>query len=256
MNKILFIVKNVIKIVLRLFFSVTNNGNECLVCGSKSFIYPVCKKCIKKYFNINNVLNTRRCKFCGKELLSEEEICMQCRKDRIVNNVDKLIPLFSYRLWNKELMFYWKSMEIRSLSFLFAKMICEALKKMDISVIVPVPPRPNKIQMKGWDQIQEMSSFLEYVFGFKVLNLLERKTEIQQKKLDRKERLETIGMSYCLKDKKSLDANLKCVGGILPEKVCIIDDVCTTGSTIESCSQLLKKTGIKSVYAVTLFIVD
>ncbi len=34
--------------------------------------------------------------------------------------------------------------------------------------------------------------------------------------------------------------------------VLLLDDVCTTGSTIEACARALKETGVKSVWAITV----
>lgn len=117
---------------------------------------------------------------------------------------------------------------------------------MEAAAIVPVPPRKGKIRKNGWDQIEELCSFLEKRYGLKVFRLLERNTSGQQKKLSRQQRLESIKTAYSLKP------------GIfkLPQSVCLIDDVCTTGSTLESCAEILKKAGVQKVNAVTLFTVD
>ena len=65
--------------------------------------------------------------------------------------------------------------------------------------IVPVPPRPGKIKENGWDQVQELSEFLEFKYEYDVERIMERRTSVQQKTLDRNERLETIGKSYFVK---------------------------------------------------------
>ena len=78
----------------------------------------------------------------------------------------------------------------------------------------------------------------------------------QQKKLSRSKRLESIKTAYSMCSVEVLERALKPFNGKLPETVCIIDDVCTTGSTLESCAEILKKEGIKTVNAVTLFTVD
>ena len=142
------------------------------------------------------------------------------------------------------------------MSDLFAGFVAEALKIKDVKVLVPVPPRPGKIQEKGWDQIDELCGQLKYRFGFTILPLLVRKTTGQQKKLDREERLKTIGKSYFLVEKKEVEKLLKPFNGEFPERVCIIDDVCTTGSTLENCAQVLKEAGVQVVDAITLFSVD
>ena len=151
---------------------------------------------------------------------------------------------------------------LRMLSPFFAKMIFEALCKIDGSsevskeVIIPVPPRKGKIAEKGWDQIEDLCLFLNKRYGCKICRLLKRNSSVQQKKLKREERLSLIHSAYELKSSASLKKILKPYGGKIPKKVWLLDDVCTTGSTIESCAHALKEAGVECVKVITLFIVD
>ena len=142
----------------------------------------------------------------------------------------------------------------RNLSLLFAE-ICKSVIKKRISeniFIVPVPPRPGKIRSRGWDQIEELSEILKVKFGYKVLKLLERTEKNQQKKLDRKKRLSSKGKIYTeSKLLKRLSSE-----NSLPEHVLLIDDVLTTGVTVESCCEILKNAGISKVDVLSLFVVD
>ena len=146
--------------------------------------------------------------------------------------------------------------EERTFSPLFAKLLCQVLRMTGEEVLVPVPPRKGKIRKKGWDQIEELCTFLEKRYGFRVLRILERNSANQQKKLSRIQRLESIKSAYSLASPKVIKSALKAFSGHLPQAICLIDDVCTTGSTLESCAEILKKEGIKTVNAVTLFTVD
>lgn len=257
MKKLWYLFKLGIKALLRLVFSIISGGDECVVCGKKSLVYPLCRDCRKEYLSIKeSVLTKERCKTCGKELLGVHNTCSACREKSVINHVDKMLPLFPYRIWNKELMFMWKSQEIRSLSLFFAKILNGVLQNLDSKVIIPVPPRKGKLQQKGWDQIDELCNLLEYIYGFKVLRILERSTAIQQKKLGREGRLKQIGRAYRVVEQVKLQKMLKPFNGTLPQAVILLDDVCTTGSTLESCSISLKEVGIKHITGITLFVVD
>ncbi len=256
MECFLFKLKFIFVTGIRFVLSFVNGNQKCIICGKNVSIVPLCKTCKQQYFSVKVALEKERCSCCGKILISTKECCMQCRENKVLIETDKVIPLFSYRLWNKELMFLWKIKGQRALSFEFAKMYYEALKIMNVSVIVPVPPRKGKIKANGWDQIDEVCQFLEFWFGLKKFSVLLRLTKTQQKKLNRVDRLETIQSAYSLVSEKVLKKELKKFNGLLPEKVCIIDDVCTTGATLESCAGLLKELKIKTIYALTLFSVD
>ena len=257
MKKLWYLFKLGIKALLRVLFAVISGGEECVICGTKSFLYPICSNCRKNYLCVKDRdLFEGRCRICGKELLSTQETCFDCRQKPVVNHIDIMLPLFPYRIWNKQIMFMWKSQEIRSLSFFFAKILNEVLHKLDAEVIIPVPPRKGKLQQKGWDQIDELCNLLEYVYGYKVLRLLERSTVMQQKKLGREGRLKQIGKAYTVIPSFRFQKALKPFNGMLPKSVILLDDVCTTGSTLESCSIVLKEAGIENITGLTLFTVD
>lgn len=242
--------------VFRLLYVFISGGEKCAVCGRLVFLKPVCKTCMQKYFSVSRIMEMPRCQCCGRELISMKGKCMICREKSVLKSTDRIIPLFSYRLWNRELMFRWKMQEERSFSPMFARLLCKLLRMTEEKVLVPVPPRKGKIRQKGWDQIEELCIFLEKRYGFRVLRILERNTSIQQKKLSREQRLESIKTAYSICSDKLLQRALKPFSGHMPETVCLVDDVCTTGSTLESCAEILKKEGVKTVNAVTLFTVD
>ena len=240
----------------RILYVFISGGEKCAVCGAIVFLRPVCPSCLKKHFDVSRILEKKRCECCGKELVCMQGKCMKCREEPVLKSTDLVLPLFSYRLWNRELMFRWKMQEERSFSPLFVKFLCQILRKTQNKVIVPVPPRKGKIRKNGWDQIEELCVFLEKRYGFRVLRILERNTSGQQKKLSRSQRLESIKSAYSLCQTPVFERALKPFSGRLPQEVCLIDDVCTTGSTIESCAEILKSAGAEKVHAVTLFTVD
>ena len=256
MGKLFFEVKQFVVTAFRLLYVFISGGEKCAVCGSLVFIRPICKNCLDRHFSVNHILEKERCSCCGRELISMKEKCMVCRENPVLKSTDTVIPLFSYRLWNRELMFRWKMQEERNFSPLFAGLLKDVLRKTGNLILVPVPPRKGKIRKNGWDQIEELCTFLEKRYGFGVLRILERNTSGQQKKLSRTQRLESIKTAYQLCPPQVVSHALKPFSGRFPERVCLIDDVCTTGSTLESCAEILKKEGIKTVNAVTLFTVD
>ena len=63
------------------------------------------------FYGLKILFFENRCNFCGRLLVCEDDVCFECREKVVFRNVDFVMPLFSYRLWNKELMFMWKSMK-------------------------------------------------------------------------------------------------------------------------------------------------
>lgn len=249
--KSIFNIKHTTSKIFSNMLSFITGGTECIVCGKNCIAIPICKECGNRFFSVPDI-NEKFCPVCGKTLISEQNICTDCRSRKIDSNIDRIFPLFSYRLWNTRLLSAWKFNEERVLSPFFAEKIAERLLNIQAYYgkfyIVPVPPRHGKIRERGWDQIEDLCKILEYSYGFKILRMLQRISDTEQKKLDRRERLSTIGKSYALRKDSAKIA--------LPEQVCIIDDVITTGATIQSCAAALKSAGVKKIFALALFTVD
>lgn len=242
---------------MRSALSFVAGGNACAVCGRQAGVIPLCGECEKRCFAKPPCGGGERCSVCGKTLISERGVCMRCRRERLLVHTDAVFPLYSYRLWNSVLLFRWKIQGERALSPFFAARAASALKTLPGAfVVVPVPPRPGKIRKKGWDQIEELCRFLEYSYGYEVCRILERRTAGEQKRLGREARLESIGKTYSLKSEKAFKRELKRFGGKVPKNLCIVDDLFTTGVTLESCAAVLKSAGAEKVFAVTLFIAD
>ncbi|MGN0728628.1 ComF family protein [Treponema sp.] len=229
------------------------NG-KCCRCGASTFYGLLCRSCSRRLYARAGNFRSDRCRICGKVLLSEFEVCMSCRSGRVLRNSDRVVSVFPYRLWAKTLLFEWKMQNQRSLSLFFAGICDTVIKKSlpEISCIVPVPPRPGKIRSRGWDQIDELVRILEKKYGYTVFRILERTEKLQQKKLDRQKRLSAKGKIY--REAALMEKLL--IKNALPAHVLLIDDVLTTGVTVESCCEILKKNGIPKVDVLSLFIVD
>ncbi|MCR5319398.1 MAG: hypothetical protein K6E22_14355 [Treponema sp.] len=240
-------------------FSASLARESCICCGKRTLAMPVCPECAEKYLLGFFPPGNGRCKLCGKILLVGNDLCSSCREKRLLCHADSVFPLWPYRLWMKGLLFEWKMGENRSISPLFAECVEKAIETLypgrgrcDIP-LVPVPPRPGKLRNKGWDQIEELCRILQYVYGRSICRLLKRLSSEQQKKQDRKGRL-LLGSSSYVADEKAVARLSK--SGKMPEEAVLLDDVMTTGATVEACSALLKGKGIRKVQVITLFIVD
>lgn len=117
------------------------------------------------------------------------------------------------------------------------------------SVLVPVPLSKKRFKERGYNQSEELAKELSKVLNVPVvLNvLLKTKSTESQMKLKKEAREKNLQGAFAVKN------NIKCpTAHFIYKRVFLVDDVYTTGSTMQECAKTLKENGAKSVWGICL----
>ena len=113
-----------------------------------------------------------------------------------------------------------------------------------LDILVPVPMHHKQFAKRQYNQSAVLAAHLSQATGIpSVPKILARIRETRpQYTLNKQERAENIKHAFQVKD-----------GAQLPgAKVLVIDDICTTGSTINECARVLKQAGASEVHGLVL----
>jgi ComF family protein len=182
------------------------------------------------------------CDYCGKPLISEQGRCLSCRNGE-AHDFDRALVLFPYTGKYRQLLESYKFRKNLAIGNYLTEKIIGAMNYGIIppeARIVPVPPRPGKIWKTGWDQVEYLAGLLEQKSGPMVDRCLRRLPSKSQKELGRESRRSNLrGRIIPLRK--------------IPRIALVIDDVMTTGSTLDACAAALKEGGAQTVYGLCLF---
>ncbi|MCK4520843.1 ComF family protein [Candidatus Parcubacteria bacterium] len=111
-------------------------------------------------------------------------------------------------------------------------------------VLMPVPLDRKKIKMRGFNQSEEIAKQLSQVLKIPLARqgLITIKETQSQTELSKKQRKENIKNAFACKN----------IEEIKNKKILLIDDVFTTGATLEECAKVLKSAGAKEVWGITV----
>jgi len=126
----------------------------------------------------------------------------------------------------------------------FGKELAHRLSDFEsFDIIVPVPMRAKKLKARGFNQAALLAKQVSKGSGCGVLyGAIKRvRDDEAQVGLERRARLENVKGSFE-------------IGGTIPKdaKILLIDDVLTTGATINECARVLKSAGASKVFAATV----
>lgn len=241
--------KGLIPDTLRKILGTLVLPSRCLLCGKESGEgYPLCEPCRHSFLTerIEDLSFKSempdRCDRCGRPLISALKRCIECRETNALSAIDRVLPLFFYTAEAQALLTAWKVTGMRGFSAVFAECLALVLARTEGAIAVPVPPRPGKLRDRGWDQIEDIARLLESRHGIAVSRCLERRSAVQQKKLGKLARLTNMRGAIAVKEKAAV-----------PQTAIVIDDLMTTGATLEACADALKAAGCGKVYGLTLF---
>lgn len=186
------------------------------------------------------------CMKCGKALRAmEEELCPNCRKRRFsfaygvcLYHYDGVtaasMARIKYHGRREYLDFYGKES---------ARLAGAQLANMHVEALVPVPVHRSRLKQRGYNQAEVLAEVLGRELDIPVLAdaLCRRKKTAALKTMGAGERLKSL-------------CNAFYAGALPPElkSVCLVDDIFTTGATMEACARALKAAGVERVYCFSL----
>ena len=185
---------------------------------------------------------------CGKTIENEEqEYCKDC--ETIPKSYSRGYPVFFYEGGVKNALYAFKYKNQRGYASFFAEAMIssyyEKFCKLKLDGIVPVPVHHNKKRARGYNQAEVLAKELSKQIKVPMYpHYLERCVDTNpQKELTDKERMKNLKNAF------KIGKN-----GIKLEKVLVVDDIYTSGATIEACTRVLQEAGATEVYYTSVAI--
>ena len=210
---------------------------QCVSCGKVgSFLCLSCKEKLPR-------LLSPLCPKCGRPQASGI-VCPSCRQRR--TEIDGIRSPYRFDEVIRKAIHQLKYQNLKAISSCLAELLADYLgsSPLPCEVLVPVPLHQRRLKERGYNQSSLLSRELGKLTNLPVIeNCLIRIKEAQPqvKAASMEERRENVVGAFMCRDEK--------VSG---KQVILIDDVCTSGATLESCAVALKSKGAISVWGLTI----
>ncbi len=178
-----------------------------------------------------------KCSSCSGKKLSGLYFALPYREKFLTK---KLIYQFKYRPYLKDLA---KTLaEILAEHFIITKSNTDQVWKN--SILIAVPLEKSKLKNRGYNQAEELAKELQKTLKVPLVlnNLIKIKKTSPQISLSAKERQKNLENAFTLKNPTEIKG----------KKVFLVDDVYTTGATMEECARVLREAGVKQVWGIAI----
>ena len=203
---------------------------------------------------IQKLIYPPKCGICGK--LDSKYLCRRCEKQmkkyaiyEIIENrnpyisFDEQISIFSYKSLIRDKILSYKFGENSYLYKTFVNFLIknqkvfQKIKSYDI--IIPVPISKKRKQERGYNQSSLIAREISKISDIQLVEncLYKIKNTIEQSKLNREAREKNSQNVYTIKNKQIIEN----------KKILLLDDILTTGNTLNSCSKTLKEGNPKKI---------
>ncbi|MGM0442083.1 MAG: ComF family protein [Elusimicrobiota bacterium] len=213
---------------------------ECAGCGRKidtDDLRGICEDCLDKI----EILDRECCNYCGRPIKEGQKFCRKCWE--FSSFTDSFSSVCYYKEPVKSIIGNFKYKNKRYLKGILTELLEKKyfqIKNIEVDIIVPVPLHPEKLNERGYNQVRLIAENLSKKINIPVKNSIVKRVKMTspQYRLTRKERL------------KNLKDAFKAARKLNGKKVLLLDDVATTGSTVQNCAAVLSRAGAGSVHAL------
>ncbi len=208
----------------------------------------ICRKCQNELVYITDV----HCMKCGKPLShAREEFCYDCtRRD---HQYDQARALLSYQGKTKTSLYRFKNYNRREYARFYGdeihRMLGTWIKNCHADYLIPIPLFHKKDNERGYNQALLLAEAISRRTGIMCLpNLLIKITDTrQQKELDVNQRQKNLERAFAISDSEK---DFSLVG----KRVVLVDDIYTTGATVDAAAAVLKRAKVSKIFVLTLAI--
>lgn len=226
--------KQITQSVLSLFYPAT-----CLGCGAKGMLF--CQECQRSL----TFLKPPRCDKCGYFISERGSVCQLCRVHPLRDlNSARSVALYQCPRLKKAInQFKYKSQHAVSRDFATLLQRCYRDNHLDTNIIVPVPLHHARQRERGYNQSLLLAKQLSYL----IQQPLNTRTLVRNRATPRQVSLSAVERQM------NVENAFDCLTNDVAHKVVLlIDDVFTTGATLNACAKALKKGQAKAVHGLTL----
>jgi len=208
----------------------------CAGCGTEGDF--LCDSCIETLPQLQPPF----CYRCGLPI-PENSICPDCQN--LPLTIDGIRSLYLHEGLAREVIHSLKYKNMKALAKPLAALMANYLvdNPFEIDTLAAAPMHAKRLRTRGYNQPELLVNELSNVTGIpnKTELLIRTKNTTSQVSLTADDRLANVNGAFQCKD-----------GYFRDRKVLLIDDVCTTGATLNACAIALKKGGAASVWGLTL----
>lgn len=204
----------------------------------------ICQKCSEEVRTVKEPV----CKRCGKPVECEQqEYCTDCQKRPHMYCQGKAV--FLYKEGIRRSMYRFKYSNRREYAVFYAKeaarLYGDWVKKNHIEVIVPIPMYRGKKKRRGYNQAEVFARALGRELKLPVNDRIVRRVRDTrpQKELNDRER------RYNLKNAFQFTSDI-----VKYKKILLVDDIYTTGSTMDAVAESLLAGGVRTIYYICISI--
>lgn len=215
---------------------------KCIICSkelNEDKQFSICDDCIETLPFIEG--NT--CIKCGMKLDNDYIVCLNCKDNP--KYFERHVSVLAYNAVMPILVQDFKFNKKKYLGKPFSRMLVEKLKdeELPVDLVIPVPLHPDRLKERGFNQAELLVEEFE-TLNIPILkdNLIRVKYNSQQSILSKAERISNLSGSFVIQDKKP----------IKNKNILVVDDIFTTGSTLNEVAKTLIEAGASKVFCLTL----
>ena len=204
-----------------------------------------CRTCMDDFSEIE----TPFCTTCGRpfaSLAGEDHICEDCIRENPFYDMICVPYLYQGSIMTAIHQFKYagKSQLADSLGPLMTASATKLFDNMNACLLMPVPLHPKRLRERGFNQGLLLTRNIAFQKEKEVdfLSLRRTRYTLPQTGLNSKERRKNVRGAFEVTDKK----------GIQGRSIVLVDDVATTGNTLNECARVLKRAGCDKVFCMVL----